>query len=119
MTRCERGVGTTLALGMAGVLLTVGWVVTGAVAMSATQHRAASAADLSALAGADAWQDGRSACAAADQVARANSTRLVSCAEAAGTVQVLVAAKSVRLLGRRWESVRTARAGPGGAVSGW
>jgi secretion/DNA translocation related TadE-like protein len=104
---------------MAGALLTVGWVVAGAVAMSATQHRAASAADLSALAGADAWQDGRSACTAAGQVARANSARLVSCAEASGTVQVEVAAESVRLLGRRWESVRTARAGPMGAVRSW
>jgi secretion/DNA translocation related TadE-like protein len=101
---------------MAGVLMTVAWVVAGAVGMVATQHRAAAAADLSALAGAAAWQDGRAACAAAASVARANDARLVSCQESDGVVQVAVAADSAPVLGHRLTSVRTARAGPGGVL---
>ncbi len=112
MTRSDRGVGTTLALCMCGVLLTVGYVVTGMVAMAATQHRAAAAADLSALAGAGAAQRRHPACEAADEVAAANGARLLDCVAAAGVVTVTVAAASPQLLGRRWESVRTARAGP-------
>lgn len=115
--RGERGVGTTLALCMAGVLITVAWIVAGAIGMAATQHRAAAAADLSALAGAGAWQDGRAPCDAAAAVARANDARLVSCEQADGVVQVEVAADSAPVLGRRWTTVRTARAGPSGALS--
>ncbi|MEU1453169.1 Rv3654c family TadE-like protein [Streptomyces avermitilis] len=60
-------------------------VVFGAVlAMSqavVTRHRAASAADLAALAAADHWTDvGGKACAMADRVARAQGSRLVRCA---------------------------------------
>lgn len=112
MPRNDRGIGTTLALCMCGVLLTVGYVVSGVVAMAATQHRAAAAADLSALAGAGAAQRRHSACEAADEVAAANGARLLGCDDAAGVVTVKVAVASPRLLGRRWESVRTARAGP-------
>jgi len=116
MRHSDRGVGTALALSMCGVLLTVGYVVTGVVAMAATQHRAAAAADLSALAGAGAAQRRHPACDAADEVADANGARLVSCEDDAGVVTVEVAAASPPLLGRRWESVRTARAGPAEAV---
>ena len=115
MSRSDDGVGTVLALCMSGVLLTVGWVVAGVVAMAATQHRAAAAADLSALAGAGAYQQGHSACEAAAEVAVANDARLVGCDDNAGVVRVKVAAESAVLLGRRWESVRRARAGPVGA----
>ncbi|MFG2382838.1 Rv3654c family TadE-like protein [Streptomyces avermitilis] len=60
-------------------------VVFGAVlAMSqavVTRHRAASAADLAALAAADHWTGaGGEACAMADRVARAQGSRLVRCA---------------------------------------
>ncbi|MEU2582934.1 Rv3654c family TadE-like protein [Streptomyces avermitilis] len=60
-------------------------VVFGAVlAMSqavVTRHRAASVADLAALAAADHWTDaGGEACAMADRVARAQGSRLVRCA---------------------------------------
>jgi len=116
--RGERGVGTVLAVCMAGVLMTVAWVVSGAVGIAATQHRAASAADLSALAGAGAWQEGRAPCDAAAAVARANDTRLVSCRESDGVVLVEVAADSAPVLGHRLTSVRTARAGPSGARPG-
>jgi secretion/DNA translocation related TadE-like protein len=115
MVRSEEGIGTILALCMSGVLLAVGWVVAGVVAMAATQHRAAAAADLSALAGAGAHRQGHSACEAAAEVALANDARLLSCDDDAGVVRVEVVAESVKLLGRRWESVRTARAGPVGA----
>jgi secretion/DNA translocation related TadE-like protein len=116
MARSEQGLGTALALCMSGVLLTTGYVVAGVVAMAATQHRAAAAADLSALAGAGAHQERRPACAAADKVAVANGARLVSCHDDAGVVTVEVAAESPPLLGRRWESIRTARAGPAEVV---
>jgi secretion/DNA translocation related TadE-like protein len=112
MARSDRGIGTTLALSMCGVLLTVGYIVSGVVAMAATQHRAAAAADLSALAGAGAAQHRHPACEAASEVAAANGARLVSCQEVAGVVTVKVAAASPPLLGRRWESVHIARAGP-------
>lgn len=117
-SRGERGVGTALVLCMAGVLTTIAFVVAGAVGMAATQHRAAAGADLSALAGAGAWQEGVSACAAAAHVAVANDTSLVSCREVEGVVQVQVAARSAPVLGRRWTSVRTARAGPSAVLGG-
>lgn len=103
-----------LAMCLGGVVLTVAWVSAGAVGVAATQHRAAAAADLSALAGAAAWQDGRDPCAAADALAAANGGRLVSCRQDGGVVLVEVAAQSPLLLGQRWTSVRTARAGPVG-----
>src|SRR4028119_2425093 len=111
---------------MCGVLLTVGYVVTGVVAMAATQHRAAAAADLSALAGAGAHQQGHPAReaapsgaagdaarharraapraghaggGAAPRAAVAKDARLVSCDDDAGVVRVEVAAESVVLLG--------------------
>ncbi|SEW33304.1 helicase/secretion neighborhood TadE-like protein [Austwickia chelonae] len=71
-----------LALGLIGVLVVL---LTAAAALASAVtagHRAAAAADLSALAGATNYAitgDAGTACARADALARANAARLISC----------------------------------------
>ncbi len=75
-------------------------------------RRAAAAADLAALAGAVAVQQGREPCAEASAVATANHARLSSCSVLAEDVRVGVDVDAGRVLGRPlWVSGR-ARAGP-------
>ena len=77
--RDERGAGTVLAVAMLGLLVTVTLATSGVVGVVAAHRRAQSAADLAALAGAAAVQDGADACARAGQIAARNSASLRSC----------------------------------------
>jgi secretion/DNA translocation related TadE-like protein len=91
----DRGSGTVIVLALAGVLvIAMGAVVAfGAAVLAKT--RAQTAADLAALAGAQAVLDHRGiavACAQAQDVARAHGTRLVACsAHESGRCEVVVA----------------------------
>jgi secretion/DNA translocation related TadE-like protein len=104
-----------LATVLLGVLMTLALsiaVVGGAVT---DRRRVDSAADLAALAGAQALQAGRPGCAAAREVARRNGARLTGCS-VAGEVLSLDAARSTRpVLGHRLVVRSTARAGPSDA----
>lgn len=107
----QRGSATVWTL-VACVLLglaATGGAVGGAVLVA---HReAGAAADLAALAGAAALQEGREGCAAAGTVAVANDARLVSCAVAGAEVRVVVRS-GVEALGHLLDVDARARAGP-------
>jgi secretion/DNA translocation related TadE-like protein len=110
--RAETGAGTVLGLTLAAVVLFVAFAVVGATAVVTTHRSAQAAADLAALAGATALQDGADACDQAGRVARANRARLRSCAVEGWTVTVGVTAAGPVLLGRRVEQGARGRAGP-------
>lgn len=78
--RADRGSATVWSVGAVAVLCVVfGGVLTFGQAV-VVRHRAAGGADLAALAAADHWADGPGvACARAEEVARAQGTRLVRC----------------------------------------
>lgn len=115
--RDESGVATVLAVGLMGMLLAVTTIATAATLVAVTGHRAAAAADLAALAGAQAVSDSRSACAAAALSARHNGGEVSDCSVAGLDVSVTVAVTTPRVLGLVWSVPADARAGPGG-VSG-
>ncbi len=77
--RDEAGVAVPVALGLAGVLVSfaLGGLVGGQVLVA--QRRAASAADLAALAGAVARQVGRDACDAARRLTELGDAALEEC----------------------------------------
>lgn len=78
----ERGSGSVSAVGIVCALLVVGITCAGLVGIVAANHRAAKAADLAALAAADAARGLTTGepCARAQDVAQANQAHLVACA---------------------------------------
>ncbi len=113
MTRTERGSATLFALAMVGVLILVGAAL-GVVAAMVHAHRVAqSAADLAALAGADARARGRDPCAAAAAVAGANGAVLDGCVVDGFDVRLRVTVDGPHWLGQRHDLSAEARAGPG------
>jgi secretion/DNA translocation related TadE-like protein len=115
MTRrrvADRGSATVLGVWLVGVLATVMAMVAVLAGAVADQRRVESAADLAALAGATAVQQGGSACASARDVVRRNGASLTSCAVAGEVVEVTARRRTPPLLGRRLEAMSTARAGP-------
>ena len=111
MKRQEDGAGTVLAVAMIGVLVTVTLATCGAVGVVATHRRAQSAADLSALAGAAALQDGGDPCRRAAVIARRNAARLHGCSVDGWNVAVEVAS-TIRLPGGSLDLTARGRAGP-------
>ncbi len=107
----EDGAGTVLAVAMMGLLVTVTLAVSGVVGVVAAHRRAQSAADLSALAGAAALQDGGDPCLSAGAIARRNGAALRSCAVDGWEVTVAVTS-TVQLPGEAMELSARGRAGP-------
>lgn len=113
----ERGSGTVLVLAAVAAIMIVG---TGGLAVSAAvraSHQARSAADLAALAGAQAWVGGAdeaAACVLSGQVVEANHAVLTSCsvdgASLRLTVEVVVQSALPAVSGRHARA--RARAGP-------
>ena len=110
-TRDECGAGTILALAMMGLILTVTVATSGVVGVVAGHRRAQAAADLAALAGATALQDGADACARAGHIAARNSTALGACVAEGWEVRVTVV-EEVALPGMTMELKARGRAGP-------
>jgi secretion/DNA translocation related TadE-like protein len=116
VTRRDRGAATVWALALMSVVLLAGLVAATVGSLAVTRQRAATVADVAALAGAQAIGD---PCASADASTAANGMALVSCV-VDGTdvvVQVSAAAPAVArrllaMLGRVAPDVTvTARAG--------
>ncbi len=87
----DEGAGTVLALGLVALLAVLVLAVAGVGTAVVARHRAAAAADLAALAGADrtAGRAPGAPCPAAAVVARRNGAALVSCVVAGdGSVSV-------------------------------
>jgi secretion/DNA translocation related TadE-like protein len=108
----ERGSASAYAVIAAAALLLVALVITEAAALVAVRHRAASAADLAALAGSQASVAGHDGCAAAERAARRNDARLVSCRMDFDVATVTARVDSSRWWGHRWAAEIPARAAP-------
>jgi secretion/DNA translocation related TadE-like protein len=113
--RTERGSATLLGVVLAAILVAIAVTAAWWVAVVDLRHRAGIAADMAALAGAQAVQRGVPACPAAQRVAAANAAQLTRC-QLLGSDVVAEAQMSgtVRLLGREMpvQISRRARAGP-------
>ena len=109
----ERGAATVLVVALAGLLLLIGAAVTGVTAVVVTHRAAQSAADLSALAGAQATVRGEDGCAAADAIARDNEAELIDCQVLAGDVLVQVHRTARPGFGLAFDLSARSRAGPG------
>jgi secretion/DNA translocation related TadE-like protein len=105
--RREDGFVTVAVLGLATVLVAVSALLAMLGTVAVARHRAASAADLAALAGARHLRDG-TACDAAERVARAATAVLEDCRVGSSDVTVRVGIR-VGLLGT---ARARARAGP-------
>ena len=114
--RGEQGAGSVLAAAMLGLLVTVTVAVGGVVGVIATHRVAQAAADLAALAGASALQQGGEPCRQAALVADRNRARLTRCEVAGWVVTVVVTADTARLPGGVLDLRARGRAGP--AVGG-
>ena len=112
MTRSERGSATLFAVAVIGVLVLVGAALGVVTAMVHAHRVAQSAADLAALAGAEARARGRDPCAAAAGVADANRARLDGCDVVGFDVRVQVTVAGPRWLGQTHDLSAQARAGP-------
>jgi secretion/DNA translocation related TadE-like protein len=107
-----RGAGTVLAVAMIGLLVTVTVAAAGVVGVVASHRTAQSAADLAALAGAAALQDGGDACAQAAEVADRNRASLTGCKVSGWNVAVVVTAHTASLPGGVLDLDARGRAGP-------
>jgi len=110
--RGEQGSAAVFALVLIGLLVTVGLVGATVASMLVGQRRAASGADLAALAGASAAQQGKPGCAAVADLAAANDVRLVLCNTRGDVVTVEVSTEVASVLGSSWTVRSRARAGP-------
>jgi secretion/DNA translocation related TadE-like protein len=90
----------------------------GVVGVVATHRTAQVAADLAALAGAAALQDGGDACGQAAVVASRNQARLDSCAVEGWNVTVAVTANTAHLPGGVLDLRARGRAGPAVSAPG-
>lgn len=108
----ERGSAAPFAVGAIGLLLFLGAAL-GVVGAVFVAHRTAqSAADLAALAGANALQISEDACGAAEAITDRNGASLESCEIAGDDVTVTVRVDGPRWLGQPGDPVAEARAGP-------
>lgn len=112
----DRGSATVLVLGIVGVLLTLTIAAMTLLAVVCATHRAASAADLGALAGAlhlSMGEDPGVACERARVLVAANGARLATCSVAADEVLIEVCARiPATMPGLPEEAQARARAGP-------
>ena len=108
----ERGSATVLALPLLGALTVAAVLLAFVAGAVVTQRRAASAADLAALAGATALLSGGDGCAEAATVALRNDASVASCEVDGTQLRVTVRAETAALFGRGLTVSARARAGP-------
>jgi secretion/DNA translocation related TadE-like protein len=104
------GSASVWVLAAALAVLTVGVAAMAVAAAISTRHRAESAADLAALAGAAAVRDGGDGCRAAARIATANRASVARCLVGADlSITVVVAVPLPQAL-RRWSASADVRA---------
>lgn len=109
----ESGSATVWVLIASGLVLAAGLLAILLSAAVLTRHRAEAAADLAALAAADAALQGpAAACGRARRVAAAGGATLVSCALLDATAEVVVRLPATGVLGRLPPVQARSRAGP-------
>ncbi|GGD13359.1 Rv3654c family TadE-like protein [Nocardioides daphniae] len=111
-SRTERGAGTILVVTTATVLLTMAIVMAACVGLLHAHRRAQAAADLAALAGAAALQQGADGCGQADEVAALNGASLVRCRVTDRRVRVVAGVRGPAWGGFDDELLGEAEAGP-------
>ena len=109
----QRGSATLFAVALIGVLVLLGAALGVAGAMVHAHRVAQSAADLAALAGAQAQGRGADGCAAAAAVAAANGATVDGCLVDGLDVRLQVTVTGPRWLGQHHDLSAQARAGPG------
>lgn len=115
----DAGVAAVLVLAMASVLVLIGAVTTSLAAVAVARQRAASAADLSALAAAQVSLSGQAtACARAAVVAERAAAHVTSCRLDDDVATVVATVRPPGPLGRLGTARARARAGPHLAGSG-
>lgn len=111
--RAQRGAGTVLVLAVVLVVMVVVQAVAVLAAGQTARHRAAAAADLAALAGAQRLSFGAGdPCADAGRIARANGAALRDCVVDGTEVEVQVRVEVTSALPWLPAQDRRARAGP-------
>lgn len=111
----ESGSATIWVLAAGGLVLAAGLVAALLGAAVVTRHRVEAAADLAALAAADAAIFGpATACERAGRVAAAGAGTLMSCTLSNGVADVVVVVRGSGLLAHLGPVAARARAGPGG-----
>jgi secretion/DNA translocation related TadE-like protein len=86
----ERGSATALMAGIIGVVVALSGAALVIAGYAVGYHRARAAADLSALSGAAAFQQGREPCAQAALTARQNGARVIRCSQVGDAVDFVV-----------------------------
>lgn len=113
--RSDGGVATVLVLALSGVLALVAGLVVSLAAVAVARQRAASVADLAALAAAARVVDGpRAACARAERLALDSGATLLDCRLVGSVAEVEAQVRPVGPLGRLGAASARARAGPVG-----
>jgi secretion/DNA translocation related TadE-like protein len=110
----ERGSAALLAVVLVAVLTLVAVLATVLAGAVADSRRVAAAADLGALAGAAAAQQGEATCPRAAAIVALNRARMVSCTVHGGVVEVRASRPTHRVLGLGLTVSSRARAGPAG-----
>lgn len=108
----ERGAATLFAVSCLAVLLLLGAALGVVTAMVRAHRIAQAAADLAALAAADAITSGHDPCAVGQEVAAANGARLDSCVPRGREVVLSVTVPGPHWLGQTADLSARARAGP-------
>lgn len=115
--RTDRGSATIYAVVLATAIAVMAVIAAQCIALARVQHKAASAADLAALAASRAAQEGRDGCAEARAVAERNAAEVRDCEMSEAVATVTVQIESPPMWGRTWEVAQRARAAPGDYVS--
>ena len=97
----ERGVASMMMAGVMGVVVTMSCAAMVICGYLLGYHRARAAADLAALSGAVAYQQGRDGCAEARRLAAANGAGLAGCDEVGDQVDFVITARVTVVVGLR------------------
>lgn len=112
----ERGAAAVLVLACAGVLVLLSLTAGAVAAVAVARQRAASVADLAALAAADRALDGeRAACERAGVVAALSGATVISCRLDGDVAETAVQVRPAGRLGQLGVATGRARAGPAAA----
>ena len=110
----DRGSGTVYALVLVAVLAAISLGAAAVGGAVVARHRAMAAADLAALAAADALaRTGPDPCAAAERIASRHAVELLTCTTTGLDVDVVVGARVRGVLGFDLVAEMQSRAGPG------
>ena len=118
MTDDQRGSATPFAIACLGLLLLLAAALGVVSAMIHAQRRAQSAADLGALAAAQALAGGSDGCPAGARVAERNGATVTTCEVAGREVRLRVEVAGPHWLGQTADLSAEARAGPAGEEGG-